>query len=329
MMNEKLIICPVCLNANGSNCNTYRTGCDSERFICDACGQFEVSRTAMIDCFNPNNNRYSTYKRAALSHRIRVSSAGQVEIRLLTDWVDRFMESPQLPIPTQQVTNLIKYIGDMASETGVGIQVESAGDVARIGVINFVMLAELLNELERRGIIKSIGSTHYPNFLETGIVKGKVYGLTLEGWGQYEKQKHGRVSGVAGFLAMKFGDPTLDRLANESIKPEIKTQLGYGLVDLRDVPRAGIIDNIMREQIRDAAFVLVDLTHDNSGAYWEAGYAEGLGKPVIYLCEQLKFDERKTHFDTNHCTTVPWNLGAVDDFLMRLIATLRRSLNLF
>ena len=38
--------------------------------------------------------------------------------------------------------------------------------------------------------------------------------------------------------------------------------------------------------IRDAKFVIADLTHDNNGAYWEAGYAEGLGKPVIYICEK-------------------------------------------
>ena len=85
----------------------------------------------------------------------------------------------------------------------------------------------------------------------------------------------------------------------------------------------------MRTQIRDAAFVLVDLTHDNSGAYWEAGYGEGLGKPVIYICEQNKFDTEKTHFDTNHCTTVAWSIGDPEPFVERLIATLRRSLNLF
>ncbi len=93
--------------------------------------------------------------------------------------------------------------------------------------------------------------------------------------------------------------------------------------------RAGIIDNIMRTQIRDAAFVVVDLTHDNSGAYWEAGYAEGLGKPVIYICEENKFKEAQTHFDTNHCTTVLWSGRGGRDFQKELVATLRRSLNLF
>src|SRR3546814_372746 len=98
---------------------------------------------------------------------------------------------------------------------------------------------------------------------------------------------------------------------------------------MRNVARAGIIDNIMRSQIRDAAFVIVDLTHDNSGAYWEAGYAEGLGKPVIYICEKAKFDKAKTHFDTNHCTTVVWTREKGEEFRAELIATLRRSLNLF
>jgi nucleoside 2-deoxyribosyltransferase len=98
---------------------------------------------------------------------------------------------------------------------------------------------------------------------------------------------------------------------------------------MRDAARAGIIDNIMRARIRDSAFVLVDLTHDNAGAYWEAGYAEGLGKPVIYICERAKFEKARTHFDTNHCTTVVWTVDDADTFKTELIATLRRSLNLF
>ena len=84
----------------------------------------------------------------------------------------------------------------------------------------------------------------------------------------------------------------------------------------------------MRVTIRDAKFIIADLTHDNNGAYWEAGYAEGLGKPVIYICEQSKFEEDETHFDVNHCTTVKWSVRAPDGFRNELIAVLRRSLEL-
>ena len=110
-----------------------------------------------------------------------------------------------------------------------------------------------------------------------------------------------------GFIAMQFDDPELDPFVKGIVKPAVKEGIGYELVDMRDVGRTGIIDNIMRTQIREAAFVIVDLTHDNSGAYWEAGYAEALGKPVLYICEKTKFEEARTHFDTNHCTTVTWS----------------------
>ena len=36
----------------------------------------------------------------------------------------------------------------------------------------------------------------------------------------------------------------------------------------------------MRRMIQGALFVIADLTHENRGAYWEAGYAEGLSKTV-------------------------------------------------
>ena len=128
---------------------------------------------------------------------------------------------------------------------------------------------------------------------------------------------------------MQFEDPILDPLIRTTVKPALQDQLNYNLIDMRDVAQAGVIDNLMRVQIRDSAFVLADLTYDNSGAYWEAGYAEGLGKPVIYLCEKVKFKEQKTHFDTNHCTTVQWSANDPNPFVEQLIATLRRSLNLF
>ena len=104
---------------------------------------------------------------------------------------------------------------------------------------------------------------------------------------------------------MQFGDSLLDPFVQDVVKPAVKEGIGYDLVDVRDRSRAGVIDNIIRTEIRDTAFVLVDLTHDNSGVYWEAGYAEGLGKPVVYICEREKFEANRTHFDTNHCTTVP------------------------
>ena len=151
--------------------------------------------------------------------------------------------------------------------------------------------------------------------------------LTLDGWQRYEAEKQGQTEGSYGFIALKFGDPVLDPFLQGHIKPTVES-IGLSLRDMRDCSRAGIIDNLMRIEIRDSAFVLVDLTHDNAGAYWEAGYAEGLGKPVLYICERSKFENVKTHFDTNHCTTVVWDADEPMQFRETLVATLKRSLEL-
>jgi len=79
-------------------------------------------------------------------------------------------------------------------------------------------------------------------------------------------------------------------------------------------------------RIQSSDFLIADLTHDNSGAYWEAGYAEGLGKPVIYTCESVKFKNHKTHFDTNHLATVPCDKDAPEEAGKGLKATICATL---
>lgn len=74
--------------------------------------------------------------------------------------------------------------------------------------------------------------------------------------------------------------------------------------------------------------MIADLTHQNRGAYWEAGFAEGLGKPVIYTCRKDVFEDKTkgTHFDTNHHLTVVWEPDNLDDAVERLKATIRATL---
>ncbi len=75
--------------------------------------------------------------------------------------------------------------------------------------------------------------------------------------------------------------------------------------------------------IRRSKFVVADLTEGNHGAYWEAGLAEGLSKPVIYTCERGYFDSNRTHFDTNHRQTVVWSEPTIAKDMDRLKAIIR------
>lgn len=139
--------------------------------------------------------------------------------------------------------------------------------------------------------------------------------LSLSGWGRYEELLRGSPSGRNVFMAMKF-DSDLRRIVDEHFRPAIQ-QTGFTLKLLDDEPRAGLIDDLLRVAIQEARFMISDLTHDNSGAYWEAGYAEGLRKPVIYTCRRDVF-ERGTHFDTNHLLTVPWSEDDIPGAMDRL-----------
>ena len=323
-----LTTCPICSGAFG-RCRTMPTNRDSYAFDCDGCGRFEISRTACVNWFR-SPDRLSGAQRAALSHAFRTGSNSSKVLLIGNDWMDVFIQRARLPSPAEQATNLIIKIGDTIAEHGDGYFIDDVTDTPLIGAFNCSQFNNLVNELVERGQIKPLESVKRPNPRDVGVLQGSLYGLTLDGWKSYEEEKRGRFAGRYGFIAMRFNDPVLDPFIRDVVKPAIATGIGYDLVDLRAVARAGIIDNIMRAQIRDAAFILADLTHDNPGAYWEAGYAEGLGKPVIYLCERAKYDVAKTHFDTNHCTTVIWtSAGPHATFTEELVATLRRSLNLF
>ena len=224
--------------------------------------------------------------------------------------------------PAVQAMNLIRYIGDQVSESGEPLQLSAADLQSIIGAPSERFAEQLVEELYESAAIRMVEPSK--TFAGTTFLD---VNLTLKGWEQYEAEKQGRFAGNYGFLAMQFGDANLEKFVLEVLKPTVKEATDYDLVDMRNVSKAGIIDNIMRVQIRDAKFVIVDLTHDNNGAYWEAGYAEGLGKPVIYICEKKKFEANKTHFDTNHCTTVPWSRDDDKTFRQELTATLRRSLD--
>jgi hypothetical protein len=321
--------CPVCQNIH-SDAAKIISQSGRIRVDCLVCGRYILSEEVWDDQLNPQSaagHKLSDLTRARLSHRLitgRTLDNSTDWILLSKEFLDHFIEDGgKGPTPSEQAINITKYVGDAVSRSGSRLRDLPTGFYAKVGAPNPDFTAELALELARRGILSGIDTSSASG---SGIID---IGLTLDGWDRYEAERRGEISGNFGFIAMKFDDSVLDPFVENVVKPTVKDGTGYELVDMRSVARAGIIDNIMRAQIRDSAFVIVDLTHDNSGAYWEAGYAEGLGKPVIYICEKEKFDDAKTHFDTNHCTTVLWSAKENSKFRLELIATLRRSLNLF
>lgn len=312
--------CPICTSPF---CEVKQQQGDKTTFECAACGKFAVSGSALQSSLDVDNPALTSVKRAALSHRLRSATDNGQEPFLTTYELDGLIADVRLPSAAQQATNLIRYVGDKISASGEQLRDLPHDIDTIIGSPNRDFSLRIAQQLVQRGVLDGQDAGHLGSPHELIMLD-----LTLPGWELYEAEQRGRISGSYGFIALKFGDEVLDPFLRDVIKPAVSS-IGYTLEDMRDAARAGVIDNVMRARIRDAAFVLVDLTHANAGAYWEAGYAEGLGKPVLYLCNRRVFAEHGTHFDTNHCTTVQWDETNPQDFAQELTATLRRSLNLF
>ena len=80
------------------------------------------------------------------------------------------------------------------------------------------------------------------------------------------------------FMAMPFNDALLDQVFTECFSPAA-SRAGFGLRKITDNQPAGLIDDPLRVAIEKSRFLISELTKGNPGAYREAGYAEGLGKP--------------------------------------------------
>lgn len=64
-----------------------------------------------------------------------------------------------------------------------------------------------------------------------------------------------------------------------------------------------IVPEILYE-ISKSKFIIVDVTFPNYGAYYEAGYAEALGKEVIICCKDTALKD--VHFDIAQKSAVIW-----------------------
>lgn len=99
------------------------------------------------------------------------------------------------------------------------------------------------------------------------------------------------------FVAMSFSELLVD--TRNSIKQAVD-EAGFKpiLIDEIHIDSDVTINDALIAEIRKCKFLVADFTQHKHGVYFEAGFALGLKRPVIYLCHQEDFSN--THFDTNH-----------------------------
>lgn len=119
-----------------------------------------------------------------------------------------------------------------------------------------------------------------------------------------------------GFIAMAFKSE-LNPLSEIGLHVGIENA-GYKPLRIDRKDHNNRIDDEIVAEIRKSKFVVADLTGKNAGAYFEAGFAMGLGKPVIWTCRQSEIDAGNVHFDTRQYSIVSWEPDKFEDFAKRL-----------
>ena len=153
-------------------------------------------------------------------------------------------------------------------------------------------------ERETRYILNHLKNCAYiecnPVLLEDSYIQ-----ISPEGYARIDVLQKHTANSRNVLVAMKFGDDT--RNLREAIRKGI-TDAGYVAIFIDEVQHNEFITPELLKHIRDSKFVVVDLTHQNNGAYFEEGYAMGLGKPVIQLCQK----DTRLHFDIAQKNTIMW-----------------------
>lgn len=141
-----------------------------------------------------------------------------------------------------------------------------------------------------------------------------AYNSAIEKWIPTELQQELKMTSTV-FVAMSFS-PEME-LARTKIKEAI--ELANYIPDLIDEKEHNefIVPEIFYA-IERCAFIVVDLTAHNNGAYLEAGYALALKKPVILMCKES--DSQNVHFDLRQVNQIRWKEEwQIPDLLYRRI----------
>ena len=286
---------------------------------CARCSDYIISASA-VKYWEKNKNQGNIKKLSywLQNRRNKLDPIDIINLRTLP-------ESIELPKPREQADNLLLWIGSNSKEYNSEVVEALELLTSVIGSNSEDEVKWIADYLKDEKYIKHMGfqvtqydGKRYPPKDQLKVV------MTFKGWDRYYELSKPKFASKLCFIAMQYNDAQLERFYSEQIVKTVK-ETGFEIKLLREILKAGSIDDQLCVQIRRAKFLLVDLTHDNEGAYWEAGFAEGLGKPVIYLCEKEKFDNLKTHFDTNHLTTVTGGESTIEDDMKNLKAIIKNT----
>jgi hypothetical protein len=306
--------CPIC----GANAGSSSTASRTLQIDCPRCGTYLITFEALAAA--KQDIRGEPIRWAVTSHALRrTGSTAESPFTVTVSWLAATWNTDRLPNPQQQADYFVYHLGQSALWPDQWVACPP------------LRLAGILGTSDDPRSGQSEGFLYILRNLINDLVEARTqvsggipeYRLRFSGWTRFEDLRTARVESNVAFMAMGYGNPEVDRAFSE-FRAAI-SDIGVDLRRLDTKPKSGLIDLRMRVELRLAKFTVADLTNENRGAYWEAGFAEGCGKKVYYTCEATKFDQLKTHFDTEHLFTVKWDLGNMDRAVDELTAAIQND----
>jgi len=290
------------------------------RIDCPCCGLFLLTETTADDLCDLDLDEITW---TAMAFELRRMTDRNTPPVLKFDFLQNLAVRARIPTPDVLVDEAVIWLGKHSKYPGFSQDITYPAFKAVLGAVT----PQAFNYM-----IECLRLSPYFRGIDTDTLVGASITdctLTPAGWQQFRDLTHARTNSRFGFIAMKYNDHELDALVRDHFTPAV-IQTGFALRRLDDQQPAGLIDDQLRTLIRTARFLVCDLTHGNRGAYWEAGFAEGLGRPVIYACQKAVFDDRQhehyPHFDTNHLVTVIWDPADPAAAARKLKDTIRATL---
>lgn len=128
------------------------------------------------------------------------------------------------------------------------------------------------------------------------------------------------------FVALQFKTPdgTPHKIVDNVIRP-VCTEMGINAFTVSEIEHNESIYDVILTSITKSRFIIADLTYNNNGAYYEAGYAKGRGKTVIHTCSSEWFEKSGVHFDVKGLNLIVYDDDK--DFKEKLRKRIRDTCN--
>ena len=240
---------------------------------------------------------------------------GNEQPLITKDIVDYVKTKPPLPVH-ERADRLIRYLVNSTGITGELVTLGTLADTP--DPYGHRGLSEGSTFWEAMAWSESIKASEVEFFLdyllERGWIKGRRQGhgmghfsVTIDGYSHIADVSINRDLSQA-FVAMWF-DQSMNEAYDKGIKPAIE-QAGYDAFKINEKPDVDKIDDEIIGEIRRSRFLVADFTHGDKGArgsvYYEAGFAYGLGLPVVRSCRKDIIDRNELHFDVRQHYHVVW-----------------------